>query len=106
MLVTVAEMPEFARCADRLMSESERKEVIDYLAAYPKSGDLLQGTGGIRKLRWARGGKGKSGGVRAIYYFHDRRIPLDLLTVFGKVEKESLSKADRTQLAELAGVLK
>ena len=41
-----------------------------------------------------------------IYYFQDRRIPLYLLTVFGKVEKESLSKADRTQLAELAGVLK
>ena len=66
----------------------------------------MQGTGGIRKLRWARGGKGKSGGVRVIYYFQDRRIPLYLLTVFGKVEKESLSKADRTQLAELAGVLK
>ena len=106
MLVTVAELPEFARCADRLMSESERKEVTDYLAAYPKSGDLLQGTGGIRKLRWARGGKGKSGGVRVIYYFQDRRIPLYLLTVFGKGEKDNLTKAERNELAELVLILK
>jgi hypothetical protein len=66
----------------------------------------LQGTGGIRKLRWARGGKGKSGGVRAIYYFHDRRIPLDLLTVFGKGEKDNLTKAERNELAELVVILK
>lgn len=106
MLVTVAELPEFIRCAERLLSESERKDVIDYLSAYPKAGDLMQGTGGIRKLRWARGGKGKSGGVRVIYYYHSERIPLYLLTVFGKGEKDNLTKAERNELAELVGVLK
>jgi hypothetical protein len=80
--------------------------VKDYLATYPKSGVPLQGTDGIRKLRLARSGKGKRGGVRVNCYFHNHRISLYLLTVFGKGEKESLSKADRNELAELAGVLK
>lgn len=106
MLVTVAELPEYIRCAERLLSEVERKDIIDYLSALPKAGDLMQGTGGVRKLRWARGGKGKSGGVRVIYYFHSDRIPLYLLTMFGKGEKDNLSKAERNELAELVGLLK
>ncbi|WP_307190498.1 type II toxin-antitoxin system RelE/ParE family toxin [Bathymodiolus platifrons methanotrophic gill symbiont] len=52
----------------------------------------MQATGGIRKFRWATGNKGKSGGVRVIYYFHNKSIPLFLLTVFGKNEKDNLSK--------------
>ena len=62
MLITVAEMPEYIRRAEELLSESERQDVIDYVAANPKAGDLIQGTGGIRKLRWGRSGRGKSGG--------------------------------------------
>ena len=80
--------------------------MIDHLAAQPRAGDLIQGTGGIRKLRWARGGRGKSGGVRVIYYFHSDRIPLYLLTVFGKGEKADLSKGERNELAKLVDVLK
>ena len=106
MLITVAELPEYILCAARLLSESERRDVIDHLAAQPRAGDLIQGTGGIRKLRWARGGRGKSGGVRVIYYFHSDRIPLYLLTVFGKGEKADLSKGERNELAKLVDVLK
>jgi hypothetical protein len=106
VLITVAELPEYIRCAARLLSESERRDVIDHLAAQPRAGDLIQGTGGIRKLRWARGGRGKSGGVRVIYYFHSDRIPLYLLTVFGKGEKTDLSKGERNELAKLVDVLK
>ena len=89
-----------------MLSAVERKDVIDYLSAQPKAGGLMQGTGGVRKLRWARGGKGKSGGVRVIYYFHSDRIPLYLLTMFGKGDKENLRKAERNELAELVGLLK
>ena len=106
MLITVAELPEYIRCAAILLSESERRDVIDHLAAQPRAGDLIQGTGGIRKLRWARGGRGKSGDVRVIYYFHSDRIPLYLLTVFGKGEKADLSKGERNELAKLVDVLK
>ncbi len=65
----------------------------------------MQGTGGIRKLRWGRGGRGKSGGVRVIYYYHDARIPLFLLTIFGKNEQANLSQAERNELAKLVELL-
>lgn len=105
MLTTITELPEYIKRAQELLSESERKSVIDYLAEYPKAGDLMEGTGGIRKLRWGRGSRGKSGGVRVIYYYHDERIPLYLLTLFGKNEQANLSKADRNFLAQLVDVL-
>ena len=103
VLITVAELPEYRRRVTRLLSEGERGDVVDYLAAHPKAGDLIQGTGGIRKLRWSRDARGKSGGVRVIYYSH---IPLYLLTVFGKNEKANLSVAERNALAGLVFVLK
>lgn len=106
MLIAVAEMPEYIRHVTRLLSQSERNDIVDYVAANPKAGDLIQGTGGIRKLRWARGGKGKSGGVRVIYYFHSEVLPLYLLTAFGKGEKADLSQAERNELAKLVRVLK
>jgi hypothetical protein len=106
VLITVAEMPEYIRRAAKLLSQSERNDVIDYVAATPKAGDLIQGTGGVRKLRWARSGRGKSGGVRVIYYFHSEALPLYLLTVFGKGEKADLSQAERNELAKLVQVIK
>ena len=69
------------------------------------AGDLIAGTGGVRKLRWARDGRGKSGGVRAIYYFHSEAMPLYLLTMFAKNERANLSKAERNELADLVDVL-
>jgi len=105
-LITVAETPQYVRCAERLLPAADRMEVVEYLAANPKAGDLMQGTGGVRKLRWARGGRGKSGGVRVIYYFHSEAMPLYLLTVYGKNEMANLSKAERNDLAGLVRMLK
>lgn len=102
---TIAEMPEYTRRAEQLLSETERQAVINYLAAFPKAGVILQGARGIRKLRWARQGSGKSGGVRVIYYVHNEQIPLYLLTVFGKGEKANLSKAESNELAGLVRLL-
>jgi hypothetical protein len=103
--ITVAEMPEFTKRADKLLGKDEYQAVIDHLSAHPKDGVLLEGTGGIRKLRWSRPGMGKSGGVRVIYFFHDDAMPLYLLTVFGKNERANLSKAERNDLAKLAVAL-
>ena len=77
---TIAELPEFRRNAASLWSGAAFERLINHLAKHPGAGVLIPGTGGIRKLRWAREGMGKSGGVRVIYYFHDVRIPLYLLT--------------------------
>ena len=105
MLITVAELGEYQRRAEKLLAESERQDIVNYVAAFPKAGDLIVGTGGVRKLRWRRGGKGKSGGVRVIYYFHSERIPLYLLTVFAKNERADLSQAERNNLSELVEIL-
>ncbi|MCI5179090.1 MAG: addiction module toxin RelE [Candidatus Electrothrix sp. AW3_4] len=98
---TVVELPEFIRRAEKSLRNPERENLIRYLAANPEAGVLLQGTGGIRKLRWKREGTGKSGGVRVIYYFHSEQYPLFLLTLFGKSEKANISKAERNMLAKL-----
>ncbi|NOZ52306.1 MAG: type II toxin-antitoxin system RelE/ParE family toxin [Gammaproteobacteria bacterium] len=102
---TVVELPEFCRRAAALLKETEKQAVISYLALHPLSGAIMRGTGGIRKLRWASGGKGKSGGVRVIYYYHGKSTPLFLLSLFGKSEKANLSKAERNELAKLVRVL-
>lgn len=102
---TVAEMPEFSRNAAHLLREDEIQALIGYLAEHPAAGALLAGTGGVRKLRWAREGRGKSGGVRVIYYFHSERLPLYLLTIFGKNEKANLTKAEANTLSKLVKLL-
>lgn len=102
---TIAELPEYIRCAEKLLSPSERSDVVSYLAAHPKAGDLMEGTGGVRKLRWGRGSQGKSGGVRVIYYVHSEAMPLYLLTLFAKNERANLSKAERNELSELVELL-
>jgi hypothetical protein len=104
-VITIAEVPEYIRQAERLLTEAERQDVLSYLAAHPKAGDLIEGTGGIRKLRWGRGGRGKSGGVRVIYYFHSDSMPLYLITLFAKNEQDNLSKAERNELAKLVDIL-
>ena len=104
-MLTIAELPEYIRIADKLLSEIERQDVIRYLAEHPKAGDLMEGTGGVRKLWWGRGGQGKSGGVRIIYYFHDEVMPLYLLTLFAKGDQANLSKAERNDLAGLVHLL-
>jgi hypothetical protein len=97
---TVVELPEFIRRAQQLLSEGEAQLLVSYLAEFPQAGALIEGTGGIRKIRWAREGMGKRGGIRVIYYFHSERMPLYLLTVFGKNERADLSMAERVALGK------
>ena len=104
-MLTIAEVPEYIRRAEKLLTEDERRDVVDYLAAHPKAGDIMEGTGGVRKLRWGRQGRGKSGGVRVIYYVHSDVMPLYLLTMFAKNERANLSKAERNELAGLVDTL-
>ena len=105
MMITVVELPEFRRRIETLLREDEQEKLILYLSQQPKSGVIMQGTGGIRKLRWARSGTGKSGGIRVIYFFYNENIPLFLLTAFAKNEKENLSKSERNDLAALTHLL-
>ena len=95
---TVAELPEYIRTADKLLSPKERQDLIRYLAMHPKAGDLMEGTGGVRKLRWRRGDHGKSGGVRVIYYYYDSFQSFYLLTIYAKNEMSDLTADQKHQL--------
>jgi len=101
MLITLVELPEYIKRADKILSKDERDELLFYLSSHPKAGSVMQGTGGVRKLRWASKGKGKSGGSRIIYFFYNETIPMFLLTIFGKNEKINLSKSERNELSKL-----
>jgi hypothetical protein len=99
--IAVAETPEFIAAARKLMAEDARIALIDHLAGNPLAGDLMPGTGGIRKLRWALEGRGKRGGARVIYYFHNRQIPLLLLNAYAKNEKTDLRPDEIVRLRRI-----
>jgi hypothetical protein len=103
--VTVAELPEFSRRSAKLLSEAERQDIICFLAHAPMSGVLVEGCGGIRKLRWRRGNKGKSGGLRIVYYFCNDHMPLYLITLFAKGDRANLTQEERNGLRELVDKL-
>ena len=105
-MITIVEVPEYIKLVSDCLSKKGQAELIEYLAINPESGDVIQGTGGIRKLRWATGGKGKSGGARIIYYYYNESIPLYLITIFKKGTKINISKAEANELQALARVLK
>jgi hypothetical protein len=104
-LVTIVETPEFIRRIDKLMDDDERAALILYLAGNPMAGDLIPGTGGVRKLRWGLEGRGKRGGARVIHFFHNSQLPLFLLTAFAKNERADLSQADRNSIRTLTKLL-
>lgn len=103
---TVVETPSFLAAAKASgMVDSLRLEVVTILAANPELGELMEGTGGLRKFRVARQGQGKSGGFRVVSYFHSAGIPVFLITVFAKNQQANLSRAERNALAGLAATL-
>ena len=103
--VSVVETPEFLAATRRIMDEEERGLLVDYLARNPLAGDIIQGTGGVRKLRWALEGRGKSGGARVIYYYHSNAMPVFALTAYAKNERANLSQADRNDFRRLTALL-
>ena len=103
--MTVVETDQFLKDAGRLMPGRARIELIEFVATNPQTGDLIPGTGGVRKLRWALPGRGKRGGARVIYYFHSERLPVFLLAAYGKNEKANLSRAERNAMARLVSML-
>ena len=106
-LRTIVETLEFQRRTRGLLTTDGLSALVDYVAANPNAGELMVGTGGARKLRWAVKGRGKSGGIRVITFTGGAGVPVFLLTAFGKGEKVNLTKAERNQLRKmLRGLVK
>jgi hypothetical protein len=104
--ISVVEMEEFISATRKMLDDDEREDLIDFVAGNPTAGDLIAGTGGVRKVRWALPGRGKSGGARVIYFFHDPGMPLFLISAYAKNEMANISHAARNDLKRLVGVLK
>lgn len=104
-MLTVVELPEFSRKARSVLSEPEKDTLVDWLARKPESGDIIEDTGGVRKLRWSCGSKGKRGGARVIYYYRNRTMPLFLVTIYKKGKQDNLTKQQSAVIAKLAAAL-
>ena len=103
-LLTVVETPEFLRRARSAgMSDADRAEVVDQLAADPAAGVELGG--GLRKVRIARKGGGKSGGLRVLHFYREEGLPVFLLTVFAKNERANITAKDRAELVGLCDLI-
>jgi hypothetical protein len=105
-LVSVVETPTYLRRAESLLSEPERAHLVDVLAADPASGDLITGTGGLRKVRVGVGGRGKRGGARVVTFFHDEGMPVFLLMIYAKNEQGDLTQDQRRVLKRLVDGLR
>ena len=91
--------PDFEKKSAKALTSESLEELYDYLEINPNSGDVIKGTGGVRKLRWKTGknNRGKSGGVRVLYYYKNEILIL-IITLYSKSDQENISDAERNEL--------
>lgn len=90
----------FTQLVREYLSDDEYRELQQYIMKNPEVGKIIRSSGGVRKVRWARKGMGKSGGVRAIYYWAKARDQIYMLTMYSKSEKENIDKKILAQIAK------
>jgi mRNA-degrading endonuclease RelE of RelBE toxin-antitoxin system len=90
----------FTRLADEHLSDDDLSRLQVYLNENAEAGDIIRGSGGVRKLRWAAAGRGKRGGLRIIYYLRSKQGEIWLLTLYAKNVAESISGAVVTKIKE------
>ena len=99
----MVETPGYLKAAEAIFSQSELDRIVSMVAADPECGEVIQGTGGFRKVRVARSGMGKRGGARVIYILRNEAFPIFLVMAYAKNQKENLTRQERNQLAKRAG---
>lgn len=99
-MYTVIETDIFVRYAEAIWEDGEREAFIAWLAANPLAGDVIPGSGGLRKVRWTRSGTGKRGGTRIIYYNALPEGRIGLLIAYTKARFDNLPAAFLKQLKE------
>ena len=83
------------------MSDDEFMELQVFLIKRPNAGTVIPGTGGLRKLRWSLGNKGKRGGMRIIYYWQCSQNQIYLMTLYSKNEKADLSSGEKKDIKRM-----
>jgi mRNA-degrading endonuclease RelE of RelBE toxin-antitoxin system len=90
----------FTKLIYTYLTDDEYLGLQIFLLKHPEEGNIVPGSGGVRKLRWGIAGKGKRGGVRVIYYFKKRNSEIWMLTIYGKSEIENIPAHILRQIAE------
>jgi hypothetical protein len=103
-LHAVAELPQFLRDAAAVgMSEAEHQAIVDAIASTPRQGDEIRGSGGVRKVRFAGRGKGKSGGYRVVTAYFGPNVPVYLVALLSKGERGNFTAAEIAKFKTLTG---
>jgi len=97
-MVTFVETPIFTAQVTDLLTDDEYSKLQQFMMENPDFGDVIQGTGGLRKIRWAAGRKGKSGGVRAIYFYVDTASQFRMVLIYQKGIKDDLTPKEKATL--------
>jgi hypothetical protein len=100
------ETPIFSKQVIEVLTDEQYGLLQASLVAKPNAGDLIKGSGGLRKLRWALPGRGKSGGVRIVYFWRVSEYQIIMLTMYAKNVQANLTPAQLKQLAKLVETLK
>jgi hypothetical protein len=103
--MVLIELAPFTRRLRDLLSDEAYRGLQAHLVAHPEAGAVIAGTGGFRKVRWAEAGRGKSGGVRVIYYFRSASDRIYFAAIYGKSEKADLTQAERAALQKVVARL-
>ena len=90
----------FTKLLPSYLGEEDYRGLQNYLLQHPESGDVVRGSGGVRKVRWVADGKGKSGGVRVIYYFKKSDSEIWMLTLYSKSEQATIPGHQLKKIAE------
>jgi hypothetical protein len=103
--ISVVEMGPFIEKAKEILTDEEREELITLLALRPEVGDIIDGTGGVRKLKWLAKSQGNRTQARVIYYFRDLNMPVYLLAMYSRGETIDLSASGKRLINQLVAQL-
>ena len=106
MIAEIVSLSGYESQVSALLNEEERMAMEFHIACAPEDHPVMPGTGGFRKARWARRGKGKSGGFRVVYFFLAGPGRIYMTALYAKSRIGSLSMADQNVLAKLAAQIK
>lgn len=101
-ILKIKTIPSFDRQAKKLLTVEAQEDLFDYLEAHPEKGDIIAGTGGVRKLRWVTGknNKGKRGGVRVLYHY-SKNVLIILIMLYSKNDMENITDTEKNELKKL-----
>jgi hypothetical protein len=100
LIMVIIETSIFTKKITTLLNDEEYRALQNVLVERPGSGDIIQGSGGIRKIRWGASGHGKRGGARVIYYWATNHDQIFMLYAYSKNELDDLTKGQLSALRE------